>query len=134
MLLFYYNSKTTQAPSATSRDTGTPRNFPKLLHKKRSRFISTSSLVGLPGLEPGKAGPESAVLPLHHSPIISSAKVLQVKRTTKQFAKFFYTIFTSPRKRQLYQQVTEEPNFHRRAYSCLLAPCRLPICLIIPSS
>ena len=26
--------------------------------------------VGLPGLEPGKAGPESAVLPLHHSPII----------------------------------------------------------------
>ena len=25
--------------------------------------------VGLPGLEPGKAGPESAVLPLHHSPI-----------------------------------------------------------------
>ena len=24
--------------------------------------------VGLPGLEPGKAGPESAVLPLHHSP------------------------------------------------------------------
>ena len=26
--------------------------------------------VGLPGLEPGKAGPESAVLPLHHSPIL----------------------------------------------------------------
>ncbi len=26
--------------------------------------------VGLPGLEPGKAGPESAVLPLHHSPIV----------------------------------------------------------------
>ena len=29
--------------------------------------------VGLPGLEPGKAGPESAVLPLHHSPIIKTA-------------------------------------------------------------
>ena len=25
--------------------------------------------VGLPGLEPGKTGPESVVLPLHHSPI-----------------------------------------------------------------
>ena len=25
--------------------------------------------VGIPGLEPGKAGPESAVLPLHHIPI-----------------------------------------------------------------
>ena len=24
--------------------------------------------VGVPGLEPGKAGPESAVLPLHHTP------------------------------------------------------------------
>ena len=26
------------------------------------------SSVGVPGLEPGKAGPESAVLPLHHTP------------------------------------------------------------------
>ena len=25
-------------------------------------------VVGLPGLEPGKTGPESVVLPLHHSP------------------------------------------------------------------
>ena len=50
-------------------------------------------LVGLPGLEPGKAGPESAVLPLHHSPIISSAKLAQVNRTTKQNAKFFQIIF-----------------------------------------
>ena len=25
-------------------------------------------IVGVPGLEPGKAGPESAVLPLHHTP------------------------------------------------------------------
>ena len=49
--------------------------------------------VGLPGLEPGKAGPESAVLPLHHSPIISGAKVAQVRRTTKQNDKFFQNIF-----------------------------------------
>lgn len=31
----------------------------------QSRFAN----VGVPGLEPGKAGPESAVLPLHHTPI-----------------------------------------------------------------
>ena len=34
-------------------------------------------LVGLPGFEPGKAGPESAVLPLHHSPIVSLLKAVQ---------------------------------------------------------
>ena len=28
-----------------------------------------NKFVGVPGLEPGKAGPESAVLPLHHTPI-----------------------------------------------------------------
>ena len=32
-------------------------------------------LAGLPGLEPGKAGPESAVLPLHHSPVHCSKAV-----------------------------------------------------------
>ena len=32
-------------------------------------IISALFLVGLPGLEPGKTGPESVVLPLHHSPI-----------------------------------------------------------------
>ena len=31
--------------------------------------LSELNLVGVPGLEPGKAGPESAVLPLHHTPI-----------------------------------------------------------------
>ena len=61
-------------------------------------MFKTSALffVGLPGLEPGKAGPESAVLPLHHSPIISGAKVVQVHRTTKQNEKFFHIIFTLP--------------------------------------
>ncbi len=28
-------------------------------------------LVGIPGLEPGKTGPESVVLPLHHIPRLS---------------------------------------------------------------
>ena len=40
-------------------------------NEKRATFVALS-LVGLPGLEPGKAGPESAVLPLHHSPMFWS--------------------------------------------------------------
>ena len=57
---------------------------------EKRRFGSTKSIktqkevliseplfvVGLPGFEPGKAGPESAVLPLHHSPKLNcDAKV-----------------------------------------------------------
>ena len=38
--------------------------------KKTLDDFSFSVLVGIPGLEPGKAGPESAVLPLHHIPIV----------------------------------------------------------------
>ena len=52
--------------------------------------------VGIPGLEPGKAGPESAVLPLHHIPIcvatcslIASAKVRIIFITTMFFVSFF---------------------------------------------
>ena len=41
-------------------------------HKKTLDDFSFSVLVGIPGLEPGKAGPESAVLPLHHIPICVS--------------------------------------------------------------
>ena len=42
--------------------------------KKEGESFDTPSqsfnlFVGLPGLEPGKTGPESVVLPLHHSPI-----------------------------------------------------------------
>ena len=38
------------------------------------KFLDTPSpalfiLVGLPGFEPGMTGPESVVLPLHHTPI-----------------------------------------------------------------
>ena len=45
-----------------------------ITHKKdflisEEAFVS----VGVPGLEPGKAGPESAVLPLHHTPICCAA-------------------------------------------------------------
>lgn len=37
------------------------------LQVKTCRLLS---IVGIPGLEPGKAGPESAVLPLHHIPML----------------------------------------------------------------
>ena len=49
--------------------------------------------VGVPGFEPGKAGPESAVLPLHHSPInngldsFCGAKVETFSELTKLYAK-----------------------------------------------
>ena len=56
-----------------------------MVNKKTLDDFSFSVLVGIPGLEPGKAGPESAVLPLHHTPMpfcksthfsIAGAKVL----------------------------------------------------------
>ena len=39
-------------------------------YKKPNNFFYCCSafFVGIPGFEPGKAGPESAVLPLHHTP------------------------------------------------------------------
>ena len=57
------------------------------VQKKRFPFGNLS--VGLPGLEPGKAGPESAVLPLHHSPMLKcDAKVL-LFFVKKIFSPFF---------------------------------------------
>ena len=62
------------------------------MQKKTSAF-----LVGLPGLEPGKTGPESVVLPLHHSPIFNrttrsvfdDAKILLFYHTPNFFHYFF---------------------------------------------
>ena len=56
------------------------------------------SLVGVPGLEPGKAGPESAVLPLHHTPICGCKHVLFVFAVAKvvlfrELPKFFFVFF-----------------------------------------
>ena len=39
------------------------------IKQKRNLPFSKFLFVGIPGFEPGKAGPESAVLPLHHIPI-----------------------------------------------------------------
>ncbi len=38
--------------------------------KKNELLQIAKALVGLPGLEPEMTGPESVVLPLHHSPIL----------------------------------------------------------------
>ena len=51
--------------------------------KKPSNFscLANVSGVGIPGLEPGKTGPESVVLPLHHIPI----GVFSFKRTVQSY-------------------------------------------------
>ena len=71
--------------------------------------MTDTSLVGVSGLEPEKAGPESAVLPLHHTPIcftfcsvairvflsrnpyfrIASAKLRTFFYSSKHFRRFF---------------------------------------------
>ena len=71
-----------------------------LFKVKEHPKLDAHSIVGVPGLEPGKAGPESAVLPLHHTPIIliASAKVRTFFETTKFFADFFLKITNKSRK------------------------------------
>ena len=49
-----------------------------------------SPLVGIPGLEPGKAGPESAVLPLHHIPIGFRCKSTIFSGFPPTLSDFFY--------------------------------------------
>ena len=66
--------------------------------KSQPNLRSTGFLVGVPGLEPGKAGPESAVLPLHHTPNFgcnrdtlsnTGAKVRLFCKSTKFLSAFF---------------------------------------------
>ena len=52
------------------------------VHKKRGVHFDTPPLslisglfVGIPGFEPGKTGPESVVLPLHHIPLFLSKRL-----------------------------------------------------------
>ena len=64
-------------------------------HKQKTFRRRGKAFVGLPGLEPGKAGPESAVLPLHHIPMlfrfisVLRCKVTSFLSTYKIFALFF---------------------------------------------
>ena len=43
----------------------------KNTYKKERLQLKSLFFVGIPGLEPGKTGPESVVLPLHHIPRLS---------------------------------------------------------------
>ena len=58
------------------------------MQKKTSAFP-----VGLPGLEPGKTGPESVVLPLHHSPNFKQNNQFRFRRCK-------YTTFLIPDKKK----------------------------------
>ena len=64
--------------------------------KKSSR--KSTALVGLPGFEPRMTGPESVVLPLHHSPmfLFDGAKVEQyfgfAKKIVKKIQKNFISL------------------------------------------
>ena len=64
--------------------------LPACKHKKKKPCQCKTSSVGLPGLEPGKAGPESAVLPLHHSPMLKCDAKIQQFSLKKTFSPFFY--------------------------------------------
>ena len=48
------------------------------------QFVQQHSFyVGVSGLEPEKAGPESAVLPLHHTPMLFNTSTLPGQETAK---------------------------------------------------
>ena len=63
--------------------------------KKRKPHRISVGFVELPGFEPGITGPESVVLPLHHSSIVlvvfDGAKVELIFAFAKFFCDFFYT-------------------------------------------
>ena len=66
------------------------------LGDKNKKTVATLSdgFVGLPGFEPGMTGPESVVLPLHHSPIwivviFDTAKVEYYFYSAKKIVIFF---------------------------------------------
>ena len=69
--------------------------YPLGIKKERLPRKSLFSLVELPGLEPGMTGPESVVLPLHHSSIFVSAKVAHYFATAKNLSEIFHIfVFT----------------------------------------
>ena len=63
-----------------------------------SRSLSGSYFAGLPGLEPGKAGPESAVLPLHHSPKHFCGAKIVIFSHSQAFQIFFILFFRKKEK------------------------------------
>ena len=60
--------------------------------KKKNDLLAKIVLVGLPGFEPRMTGPESVVLPLHHSPlfVFDGAKVEHFFLIAKKIWIFFH--------------------------------------------
>lgn len=61
-----------------------------LAYKKNVKHLEDISrfLVGLPGLEPGTSGPESDVLPLHHSPILTTIDTVVSRLRVQRYKEF----------------------------------------------
>ena len=53
-------------------------------------YIQPLRFVGVPGFEPGKTGPESVVLPLHHTPIWESDAKLKSIFELAKLSELFY--------------------------------------------
>ena len=101
------------------------RFYGKKVGAKRKRTLLLKNpfvFVGLPGLEPGKAGPESAVLPLHHSPIDFGCKGTAFLFSCKRFCVFFAKNFSFfLKKRQIaFLITTKEDDFKKTSYLCTL--------------
>lgn len=64
-----------------------------------SLALNICLMVGLPGFEPGMTGPESVVLPLHHSPIVIIS-VLRLQR--------YKDFYKSKQKRVFFSQKTDK--------------------------
>ena len=65
-------------------------SYNKVYIRNPTNICGISSLVGLPGFEPGQTEPKPVVLPLHHSPIIGA---FLEKRCKGRGFIHFYQIF-----------------------------------------
>ena len=79
----------TQIPLWFKYHSGIYYSFHRTTNIQKKRFPFGNLSVGLPGLEPGKAGPESAVLPLHHSPRLNCDAKVQLFSVKKIFSPIF---------------------------------------------
>ncbi len=103
----------------------------KLIKKSGASLSETPLSVGLPGFEPGKSGPESEVLPLHHSPItfncgakiqiILYPKIFSIIFLTKPLYWGFYACSMFPKKNKKTTVFSQcFPGYDKTTYICRL--------------
>ena len=79
-----------EKPMVSAEETAGNQSCQQKNNRQASFELLGDCVVGVPGLEPGKAGPESAVLPLHHTPNMrcifsnAGAKVLLFLESAKK--------------------------------------------------